>query len=226
MSRLILRPYSNKIFQLPFVFAPHYPDTTYMAKSTLWESLRFFQKAPDIEILEKLHTCPVFGRIPDRGLRIVRDRCHMRHYKENEHIFRTGEPGVGMYIILEGSVEIYRNEGHFRRQFAILEQGDFFGEIALLEGLPRTASARARGYCRIMGFFRPDLESLFARKPRLASIILMNMARLTARRLINTNQALEDCQRKHDLEQPEKDDRLSLANPGQLIRQEETGNSI
>ncbi|MEQ9365628.1 MAG: hypothetical protein RIF32_15390, partial [Leptospirales bacterium] len=63
-----------------------------------------------------------------------------------------------------------------------------------LEDLPRTASAASRGYSRVMGFFRPDLLSLLQRNPRLGSLIILNMARLTARRLINTNDELEKLQ--------------------------------
>ncbi|MCB1322912.1 MAG: cyclic nucleotide-binding domain-containing protein [Leptospiraceae bacterium] len=167
-----------------------------MSDSTIWESLPVLRGQADREVLDLMRNCPVFQDIPVRGLRIILDRCHIRHYKENEHVFRTGEPGLGMYIILEGQVEIYRNEGDYRRQFAQLSAGDFFGEIALLEDLPRTAAARSASYSRLLGFFRPDLLTLFSRKPRLASVVLMNMARLTARRLIRTNESLEDCQRE------------------------------
>ncbi len=175
-----------------------------MARSTLWESLRIFQNDPEEEILERLAACPVFQDIPTRGLRMIRSMCHLRYYKENEHIFRQGEPGVGLYIILEGKVEIYRTENdEYRRQFAILGEGDFLGELALLEDLPRTASARAQSYSRIMGFFRPDLLSLYQRNPRLGSVIVMNMARLTARRLINTNAELEKMQHRLSMIEPE-----------------------
>ncbi len=166
-----------------------------MNRTTLWESLRIFGKAPDEEIMQLLRTCPVFTGIPERGLRQIREMCHLRYYKEDEHIFRFGEPGVGLYIVLEGQVEIYRTEhGDFHRRFTTIGPGDFLGELALLEDLPRTASAAARGYCRVLGFFRPDLLSLMQRNPRLGSLIVMNMARLTARRLINTNDELERLQ--------------------------------
>ena len=166
-----------------------------MNRTTLWESLRFFRKEnAEEEIMELLRSCPVFVGIPDRGLRQIREMCHLRYYKDNEHIFRFGEPGVGLYIILEGQVEIYRNEGELHRQFTVFGPGDFLGELALLEDRPRTASAASRGYSRVMGFFRPDLLSLLQRNPRLGSVIILNMARLTARRLINTNDELERLQ--------------------------------
>ncbi|MBX7058263.1 MAG: cyclic nucleotide-binding domain-containing protein [Leptospirales bacterium] len=165
-----------------------------MARSALWESLRPRQSDAEREMLDRLGACPAFEELPDRALRVVRDLCHVRHYKQDEHVFRRGEPAVGMYIVLEGEVEIYRLEGEFRRTFGLLQPGDFFGELGLLEESPRTASARCLGYTRLLGFFRPDLLSLVTRKPRMGAALTLNIARLTARRLIHTNQELEEMQ--------------------------------
>lgn len=168
-----------------------------MQSSPLWSSLYPVIRKLDPDDLDLLRTVPVFEGIPDRGLRLVRSMCHVRQYKESEHVFRAGDPGVGMYIILEGSVEIYREENGKTLIFAILNAGDFFGELALLEDLPRSASARARSYCRMLGFYRPDLQSIVSRKPRLGSVVLMNMARLIGYRLIRTNQELERASEYH-----------------------------
>ena len=168
-----------------------------MESSPLWSSLYPVIRKLDPDDMDLLRTVPMFDGIPDRGLRSIRSVCHLRQYKEEEHIFRTGDPGVGMYIILEGSVEIYREEKGSTHQFAILNAGDFFGELALLEDLPRTAAARTRSYCRLLGFYRPDLMSILSRKPRLGSIILLNMSRLVGYRLIRTNEELERANEYH-----------------------------
>ncbi|MBW7856758.1 MAG: cyclic nucleotide-binding domain-containing protein, partial [Leptonema sp. (in: Bacteria)] len=73
-----------------------------------------------------------------------------------------------------------------------LKVGDFFGELALLEATPRTASAVSVGYSRMLGFFRPDLDVLIKRNPRMMNILLQNIARVTGRRLIATNSLLEE----------------------------------
>ena len=57
-----------------------------------------------------------------------------------EPVFREGDLGTEMYIIQTGQVEIVRRVGDEDRQMAVLERGDFFGEMALLESLPRTAT--------------------------------------------------------------------------------------
>lgn len=63
-------------------------------------------------------------------------------YPKGDLIFHEGEPGSEMYIIQSGKVEIYRDVGGEHRFSRVLEKGDFFGEMSLLEGLPRTATAQ------------------------------------------------------------------------------------
>lgn len=159
--------------------------------SPFWSNLHFFSRADDA-IDRRLKAAPMFHELSDRALREVRDACHLRDYKSGEHIFREEEPGVGVYVILDGTVEIYRKGEKGREwHFAELAEGDFFGELALLEEMPRTASAMARTPCRILGFFRPDLLSIVERKPRIGVQIMMNMARLIGQRLMQANSQLE-----------------------------------
>lgn len=64
-------------------------------------------------------------------------------YKSGDRIFREGDPGVEMYIVQSGAVEIFREGAKGEQVLAVMEKGDFFGEMSVLEGTPRTASARA-----------------------------------------------------------------------------------
>lgn len=165
-----------------------------MVKSPLWDNFHLRSKKSDDKAFDLLKKTPVFENIKDRDIKRIRSMCHQRHYKQDEHIFRSGEPGVGMYIIIDGKVEIYNDDQDFHQEYAILYSGEFFGEIALLDNMPRTASAIARGYSTLLGFYRPDLLSLRSRNPVLAGSILMNIARLIGRRLVSTNRELEKVQ--------------------------------
>ena len=64
-------------------------------------------------------------------------------FKKGEMIFREGEVGSEMFVVHSGEVEIVKRIGDKEETLAIMEKGDFFGEMALLEGLPRTADAKA-----------------------------------------------------------------------------------
>ena len=63
--------------------------------------------------------------------------------KKGELIYREGDLGSEMFVVQSGSVLIFREFNDTRQELAIMEKGDFFGEFALLEGLPRTACAEA-----------------------------------------------------------------------------------
>src|SRR3990172_5823030 len=64
-------------------------------------------------------------------------------FKTGDFVFREGELGTEMFIVHEGRIEILKSFQGEERSLAVLEKGDFFGEMAILEDLPRNASARA-----------------------------------------------------------------------------------
>ena len=63
--------------------------------------------------------------------------------KKGEVVYREGDLGTEMYVVQSGAIRIFRDIGGVKQELSIMEKGDFFGEIAVLEGLPRTASAEA-----------------------------------------------------------------------------------
>lgn len=162
-----------------------------MKRLPLWERFRSDTESAVARELGIMRSIPLFEGLPEKGLRVVREQCHVRQFKDGEHVFRAGEPGVGLYIILEGRVNVYSTRSGREEILAELEYGDFFGELALLEETPRTASAVSLGYSRMLGFFRPDLDLIIKRNPRLSNLLLLNIARVTGRRLIYTTELLD-----------------------------------
>lgn len=162
-----------------------------MSTLPIWDSLKINKTDPEQVILERMSDLRLFENITRGGLKYIRSMCHIRVYSEGQHVFRAGEPGVGMYILLEGAVQIYVMEDDRIRVLKEHTPGEFFGELGLLDDLPRSASARASEDTRLLGFFRPDLESIIRRKPALASSLLLNIGRVVGQKLINTNHILE-----------------------------------
>jgi CRP-like cAMP-binding protein len=72
------------------------------------------------------------------------------HFEAGESIFNEGDPGTEMYIINSGQVGLWRDVEGQKTTLTVLGKGDFFGEMSLLEGLPRTASAEAVEPCDLM----------------------------------------------------------------------------
>jgi CRP/FNR family transcriptional regulator, cyclic AMP receptor protein len=156
----------------------------------LWENIfKSPQKKKD-EIDDILMKIPVFQDLNPRALKKIKCILHQREYKTNEIIFNQGDVGLGMYIIESGSVEILCDPE--RHILAELQDGDFFGELALLDDSPRSASAIAKTPCRMLCFFKPELLDLLDRDPKLGSRILFKLAWTIGERLKTTNQQVKE----------------------------------
>jgi voltage-gated potassium channel len=83
-----------------------------------------------------------------------------------ERVFHLGEPGDAMYFIHRGEVEILSASGE---RLALLTQGSFFGELALLTSKPRSATAQSRGYSDLFALNRSDFEKALHRYPEFAA---------------------------------------------------------
>ncbi|PIS28669.1 MAG: cyclic nucleotide-binding domain-containing protein [Candidatus Marinimicrobia bacterium CG08_land_8_20_14_0_20_45_22] len=161
----------------------------------IWEHFEAQSKEKNDNIFKILKTVPIFSDLTSKEIAEIEKIIHRRNYKKNEPIFRMGDPGLGMYIIVEGSVEIAEeNEDGEKKSLAVLPDGAFFGDLALLDEAPRSASAIAVVDCDIIGFFRPDLLDLLYRKPSLGIKILWGLARIIGERLRRTNELLSKSQ--------------------------------
>lgn len=104
-----------------------------------------------------------------------------------EFVFREGELGTEMFIVHEGRIEILKELQGELRQLAVLEKGDFFGEMSLLEDLPRTASARALTACSLLRINGATFDQMLRANPEIA----VRMMRKLSRRLRETDQLLK-----------------------------------
>lgn len=96
-----------------------------------------------------------------------------------------------MYVIEHGKVEIiFRDDAGTEKKLAVLADGDFFGELSLLDESPRSATALAKTESKIIGFFRPDLIDLLSRSPKLGTKILFKLGEVIGTRLRVTNEQL------------------------------------
>ena len=96
-----------------------------------------------------------------------------------------------MFIIQSGAGKIIVGEASGNSQIlAELSNGDFFGEMALLEDEVHSATAIATDHSRLLGFFRSDLQILIERKPALGNKILKNLSKVVCTRLRKTNELL------------------------------------
>ena len=81
-------------------------------------------------------------------------------YKSGTVIFSEGDPGASMYVVLSGKVKIVKKARGVDKTLAVFGPGDFFGEMAIISGKPRSASAVAEEDCRLQVLERPDFLSM------------------------------------------------------------------
>lgn len=101
-------------------------------------------------------------------------------FAAGQAIFREGQPGDVLYIVVEGAVDILINEQMLEQ----LGPGDIFGEMALIEDRPRSATAIARTDCLLTPISRTHFLALIQRTPLFA----LQVMRVLAHRLRRTNQ--------------------------------------
>lgn len=156
-----------------------------MQEDTIWSNIFKKEKKKETNIFTVLHRIPIFQDLNKRELKAVDRILHRRTYKEGEVVFSENEPGVGMYIIESGKVHI--TLGKQKKLLAVLSDGDFFGEMALLLESPRTATAVANSPLKMLGFFQPDFFGLLETQPRTGNKILHRLAQMIAERLRQTS---------------------------------------
>ena len=105
-----------------------------------------------------------------------------------DHVFREGELGTEMFIIHSGQVEIVKRVTGQDQQLAVLEKGDFFGEMSLLEELPRAASARALTDVKLLEINGATFTRMLRANPEIA----VRMMRKLSRRLRQTDELLRN----------------------------------
>lgn len=93
-----------------------------------------------------------------------------------EVIVQQGEMGDCMYVIQSGKVEVFREEGGAETRLAVLEDGDVFGEMALFEREPRSATVRAIGDARVLTVDKRIFLRRVHEDPSLAFRILQKMS--------------------------------------------------
>ncbi len=116
------------------------------------------------DIVARLANVPIFSGCSKRELALIARSAKTVAHRKGTVIAREGEPGVGLFVILEGECEV--TVGGRRR--ARLGPGDFFGEIALLDGGPRTATVTAITDVTLAGITGWVFRGLITEHPRIA----------------------------------------------------------
>lgn len=144
----------------------------------------YHQRLLDMQLAQS----PIFLPLPPEARLFLAQQFTAKDVKENFPILVEGDPGDTFYFILEGEVEVYHEKLGKKIPLATLPAGEFFGELALLNGHRRLATVRSTKPCRLLLLKRDQVISLFEKFPEIQRE-LENIARVRTEvtRKISTN---------------------------------------
>ena len=156
--------------------------------SSFWSN--FFKSPTEkVDLQQSLLSIPIFSRLSKKELGMLINIIHNRNYVSGEYVFYQGDPGLGLYIIRDGKVTVQRkNEENQTVSLAAFTKGDFFGELALIDGEKRSASSVSESDTRLAVIFKPDLDEFIDNYPKSGIKILRGISEIIATRLRKLNE--------------------------------------
>ncbi|MBV9949596.1 MAG: cyclic nucleotide-binding domain-containing protein, partial [Myxococcales bacterium] len=126
----------------------------------------------------------LFGALSDEILDYLAQTLKTARFAPGDPVFREGETGREMFVILEGEIEVSKQSRRNRdMRVAILGPGDWFGEMSVIDMQSRSASVRALAPTRLIRVTSEDLDRLYRFDLKSYTLIVLNIARNLSRRL-------------------------------------------
>jgi predicted acylesterase/phospholipase RssA/CRP-like cAMP-binding protein len=126
---------------------------------------------------QNLRRIPFFSELPDDLLKAISAKLHLKRYRKGEVIFIEGGSGDSMYLIESGQVKVVSGTDEEERLFAYLGPGNFFGEMALLLGEPRSATVKVDIDAELWVLRKADMDKLLEQHPSIAVTISRELSR-------------------------------------------------
>lgn len=136
---------------------------------TLEEALEAPEGKPEPGALPKI---PLFSDLPQDAFIALFEQCPLRRFEPGQLVIEQGSKGDSFFVICAGSASVFRTDGDARRDLATLQEGTFFGEMALLSDSPRTASVEAAAEdTQLLEISADTLKALSAQHPTVAAAL-------------------------------------------------------
>lgn len=143
--------------------------------------------APKMKLIDQLRKMEIFEELSQQDLEQVAKLVRERRITENAVLFKQGDPGDAMFIVQEGRIKLVTSDSLGREKvLAFRGEGEFFGEMALLTGAPRTATAIAAADSRLVVLGKEDFDKLVA----TSAVVMKEMLKVAALRQAATGQRI------------------------------------
>lgn len=128
-----------------------------------------------LALRDLLRQVTYFQNFTDLELRQLIEIGYRKRVRESDLLFQEGDPGDTFYIILSGSVKVFVEK--LNKQLTILQAGQFFGELSLMLGIPRTATVQALEDTLLFAINNKGFEKLLQERPELAEVIVQELGK-------------------------------------------------
>jgi len=144
-----------------------------------------------MEINDLFRRIFLFQDLSEEELALISGITAERDLRQGEVIFKEGEVGDTFYMVLEGRIRISKGiTGGGEEALAILDKGSYFGEMALIDEFPRSASAIAQTDCQLLLMDKSDFLKLVSTHKDLAYKLLWMFCKTLSHRLRETNEKI------------------------------------
>jgi CRP/FNR family cyclic AMP-dependent transcriptional regulator len=133
--------------------------------------------------VERLREVGLFGGLSDGALEGLARAHAIVELNAGDFVFREGEPGREMFVVLDGEVELFRTVRGAEVPVALVSRNDWFGEMSILDILPRPTSARVAVRAGLLRLTAHDLDVLYRKDLKCYTLFVLNIAREMSRRL-------------------------------------------
>ncbi|WP_437599094.1 cyclic nucleotide-binding domain-containing protein [Sorangium sp. So ce590] len=136
------------------------------------------------DLIAQLREIGLFGGLGDHVLHGLADSLELLELQPGAVAFREGDSGREMFVLLAGEMEVLkRSKRDVESRIAVLGPSDWFGEMSILDVMPRSATVRAIAPSRLMRITAHDLDALYRRDLKSYTLLVLNIAREMSRRL-------------------------------------------
>lgn len=126
----------------------------------------------DADLVELVQRVYLFSDLPTKAVKRVVNACKLIDHAEGRVILREGESAYGMHIIVDGTAEVSVRG----TPLAVLGRGNYFGELALIDGRERTATVTAASPLQTLSLARPAFRSFVQGEPTVAMRLMVGLA--------------------------------------------------
>ncbi len=138
-----------------------------------------------------MNDLPILRNMTEEEIQRFNIRFKTKAHSKGEILFREGESGQDMYVIRSGQIKIFKKIKHSDTTFCVLKEGDFFGEMAIIDGGPRSANVEVIQDGELIRIGSKEFYDLRTTDAPLAFKIMDNILRVLSMRLRQANRNLE-----------------------------------